>query len=51
MSHFPTPLEQVIQHNVIKNNKTGGPALEIGPMQLLWRDWERTRATRSPSTR
>ena len=37
MSNFPTPLEEVIHHNVIKNNKTGGPALEIGPMQLLWR--------------
>ena len=37
MSTFPTPLEEVIHHNVIKNSKTGGPALEIGPMQLLWR--------------
>jgi quercetin dioxygenase-like cupin family protein len=37
MSNFPTPLEEVIHHNVIKNNKTGGPALDIGPMQLLWR--------------
>ncbi len=37
MPNFPTPLEEVIHHNVIKNNKTGGPALEIGPMQLLWR--------------
>jgi hypothetical protein len=31
MSNFPTPLEEVIHHNVIKNNKTGGPALyEVG---------------------
>ena len=30
MSNFPTPLEEVIHHNVIKNNKTGGPALDIG---------------------
>jgi quercetin dioxygenase-like cupin family protein len=37
MSNFPTQLEEVIQHNVIKNSKTGGPALDIGPMQLLWR--------------
>jgi quercetin dioxygenase-like cupin family protein len=37
MSNFPTPLEEVIHHNVIKNNKTDGPALDIGPMQLLWR--------------
>jgi quercetin dioxygenase-like cupin family protein len=37
MANFPTPLEEVIQHNVVKNNKTGGPALDIGPMQLLWR--------------
>ena len=37
MANFPTPLEEVIHHNVIKNNKTGGPALDIGPMQLLWR--------------
>ena len=37
MSNFPTPLEEVIHHNVIKNNKTGGPVLDIGPMQLLWR--------------
>src|ERR1700681_1558278 len=37
MSNFPTPLEEVIHHNVIKNNKTGGPVLAIGPMQLLWR--------------
>ncbi len=37
MSNFPTPLEEVIHHNVIKNNKTGGPALDIGPMPLLWR--------------
>ena len=37
MPNFPTPLEEVIHHNVIKNNKTGGPALAIGPMQLLWR--------------
>ena len=37
MSNFPTPLEEVIRHNVIKNNKTDGPALDIGPMQLLWR--------------
>src|ERR1700753_4022632 len=37
MSNFLTPLEEVIHHNVIKNNKTGGPALDIGPMQLLWR--------------
>jgi len=27
---FPTPLEEVIHHNVIKNNKTGGPALDVG---------------------
>jgi quercetin dioxygenase-like cupin family protein len=37
MSNFPTPLEEVLHHNVIKNNKTGGPTLDIGPMQLLWR--------------
>jgi len=37
MSNFPTPLEEVIHHNVIKNNKTGGPALDVGQMQLLWR--------------
>ena len=37
MSNFPTSLEEVIHHNVIKNNKTGGPVLDIGPMQLLWR--------------
>ena len=37
MSNFSTPLEEVIHHNVIRNNKTGGPALHIGPMQLLWR--------------
>jgi hypothetical protein len=37
MSNFPTPLEEVIHHNVIKNNKTGGPALDIVPVQLLWR--------------
>ena len=37
MSNFPTPLEEVIHHNVIKNKKTGGPTLDIGPMQLLWR--------------
>src|ERR1700744_5461432 len=37
MSHFPTPLEEVIHHNVIKNNKTGGPALDVGQMKLLWR--------------
>jgi quercetin dioxygenase-like cupin family protein len=37
MSNFPTPLEEVIHHNVIKNKRTGGPALDIGPMQLLWR--------------
>ena len=37
MSNFATPLEEVIYHNVIKNNKTGGPALTVGPMQLLWR--------------
>jgi hypothetical protein len=24
------PLEEVIHHNVIKNNKTGGPALDVG---------------------
>ena len=30
MSHFPTPLEEVIHHNVIKNSKTGGPALMSG---------------------
>src|SRR5277367_1057122 len=37
MSHFPTPLEEVIHHNVIKNNKTGGSALDVGQMKLLWR--------------
>jgi quercetin dioxygenase-like cupin family protein len=37
MSNFPTPLEEVIHHNVIKNNKTGGPALDVGQMKLLWR--------------
>jgi hypothetical protein len=37
MSNFPTPLEKVIHHNVIKNNKTGGPALDVGQMKLLWR--------------
>ena len=37
MSNFPTPLEEVILHNVIKNNKTGGPALDVGQMKLLWR--------------
>jgi hypothetical protein len=37
MPNFPTPLEEVIHHNVIKNNKAGGPTLDIGPMQLLWR--------------
>jgi hypothetical protein len=37
MSNFPTPLEEVIHHNVIKNNKTGGPVLDVGQMQLLWR--------------
>ena len=29
MSNFPTPLQEVIHHNVIKNNKTGGPALDV----------------------
>jgi hypothetical protein len=51
MSNFPTPLEEVIHHNVIKNNKTGGPALDVGQMQLLWRALERTRATPSPFLR
>ncbi len=37
MSNFPTQLEEVIHHNVIKNNKTGGPALDVGQMKLLWR--------------
>ena len=37
MPNFPTPLEEVIHHNVIKNNKTGGPALDVGQMKLLWR--------------
>ncbi len=37
MSNFPTPLEEVIHHNVIKNNRTGGPALDVGQMKLLWR--------------
>jgi quercetin dioxygenase-like cupin family protein len=37
MSNFTTPLEEVIRHNVIKNNKTGGPALDVGQMKLLWR--------------
>jgi len=37
MSNFPTPLEEVTHHNVIKNNKTGGPALDVGQMKLLWR--------------
>ena len=37
MSNFPTPLEEVIHHNVIKNNKTGGPALDVGQMKLFWR--------------
>ena len=41
MSHFPTPLEEVIHHNVIKNNKTGGPALDVGQMKLLWRALDR----------
>src|SRR5277367_1094009 len=35
MSNFPTPLEEVIHHNVIKNNKTGGPALDVGQMVVL----------------
>ncbi len=30
MSNFPTPLEEVIHHNVIKNNKTGARRLMSG---------------------
>ena len=37
MSKFPTPFEEVMHHNVIKNNKTGGPVLDVGQMKLLWR--------------
>ena len=37
MSHLPTPLQEVINHNVIKNNRSGGPSLQVGPMELLWR--------------
>jgi quercetin dioxygenase-like cupin family protein len=37
MSNTPTSLEEVIHHNVTKNHKTGGPALDVGQMKLLWR--------------
>ena len=37
MSNLSTPLEEVIHHNVIKNSKTGGSALDVGQMKLLWR--------------